>query len=67
MIESLGQLNKELRERSKEKRVSEYKVVLNTTAIITEEEKTLLTAEFPPCTRTNETTYRILQKLLGTW
>ena len=67
VIESLGKLNKELRERAKDKGVSEYEVVVNTTAIITEEEKTLLTAEFPPSTHTNEAAYHILRKLLGTW
>ena len=67
VIESLGQLNKDLRERAKEKRVSEYKYVVNTTAIIKEEEKALLTAEYPPSIHANEAAYHILQKLLGIW
>ena len=67
VIKSLGKLNKELRERVKDKRVSEYKVVVNTTSIIIEEEKAFLTAEFPPSTHANEAAYYILRKLLGTW
>ena len=60
VIDTLGNLNKELRERSKGKRVRDYEVVVNTTAIITEDKKTLLTAEFPQNTHVNEAAYYIL-------
>ena len=60
VIDTLGKLNKELRERKEDKRMSEYEVVVNTTTIITEDKKALLTAEFSQNTHVNEDAYHTL-------